>query len=192
MNMVASICISNYFVRVAVYGIIVKSMLTSAVHRKALRLSGASMQQFGSGKVMNMISTGGFFHKLFYSINMDMMLKTPLIFIDLSRIERFVVTFHHMWTFALQIIYIVSFLLHVMGPSALAGVALLVAMGPLQARVIRVLVRLRKENAKNTDQRVKLTSETLGSIRVIKFFAWVSNCCLLFIANVCIDSGVLI
>jgi ATP-binding cassette subfamily C (CFTR/MRP) protein 3 len=76
-----------------------------------------------------------------------------------------------MWTFPLQIIYIVSFLISVMGPSALAGVLLLLAMVPLQSFIIKSLVSLRKANATHTDSRVKLTSETLTAIRVIKFFA---------------------
>ncbi|KAJ3215100.1 hypothetical protein HDU67_000804 [Dinochytrium kinnereticum] len=72
----------------------------------------------------------------------------------------------------LIILIIMSLLIRTIGPSALAGLALLVAYVPFQAIIIRKLVQLRKANATNTDQRVKLTTEVLQSIRVIKFFAW--------------------
>ncbi|KAJ3410262.1 hypothetical protein HDV05_003988 [Chytridiales sp. JEL 0842] len=148
LNMYSSISISNYFQRVAAYGMVVRGMLTSVIHRKSLRLSGVARQEFNPGRVANMIST------------------------DLVRIDMFIVLFHLMWTFPLQVSYIVGFLISIMGPSALGGVFLLLAMVPLQAFIIGRLVLLRKSNATNTDQRVKLTSETLLAIRVIKFFAW--------------------
>jgi ATP-binding cassette, subfamily C (CFTR/MRP), member 1 len=79
---------------------------------------------------------------------------------------------HLLWTFPLQSLVIIGFIFGLLGISALAGIILLFAMIPLQAYVIKVLVNLRKLNAKTTDERVKLTSESLSAIRVIKFFAW--------------------
>ncbi|KAJ3411061.1 hypothetical protein HDV05_002852, partial [Chytridiales sp. JEL 0842] len=148
LSMYFSISQGNYFQRVSSYGMVVRGLLTSVIHRKSLRLSGAARQEFNPGKVANMIST------------------------DLVRMDLFVVHFHLMWTFPLQVCYIIGFLISILGPPALGGVFLLMAMIPLQAFITRKLVGLRKANARNTDQRVKLTSETLLAIRVIKFFAW--------------------
>ncbi|KAJ3397885.1 Canalicular multispecific organic anion transporter 2, partial [Chytriomyces hyalinus] len=132
----------------ATYSMSMRATLTGAIYRKSMRLSGASRQQFNPGHITNIIST------------------------DLIRTEMFIVLFHLQWTFPIQVAVIIGILIHTIGVAALAGLALLVAMVPLQVYVIKTLVSLRKTNAKKTDQRLRLTSETLSSIRVIKFFAW--------------------
>ncbi|ORY49444.1 P-loop containing nucleoside triphosphate hydrolase protein [Rhizoclosmatium globosum] len=148
LNMTASTCIQFFFSRASAYGMSMRATLTAAIYRKSLRLSGAARQRFNPGHITNIIST------------------------DLTRMELFIVFFHLQWTFPTQIIIVVTLLIHVIGTPALAGLALLVCMVPFQIWVIKVLVNLRKSNAKTTDERIRLTSETLSSIRVIKFFAW--------------------
>ena len=93
-------------------------------------------------------------------------------YIDLVRLDLFIVFFHLTWSFPLQVIVIVILLLHVIGISTLAGVCILIAMIPIQIYIVKLLVSLRKSNANKTDQRVSFTSEILSAIRVIKFFAW--------------------
>ncbi|KAJ3338280.1 hypothetical protein HDU83_008234 [Entophlyctis luteolus] len=148
MNMVASTCVQFFFSRVVAYGMSIRATLTAAIYRKALRLSGAERQKFNPGHITNIIST------------------------DLVRTELFIQMLHLQWTFPITIIVIISLLLHTIGVSALAGVAVLICMIPLQVSAIKILVSLRRTNAKTTDQRIRLTSESLSAIRVIKFFAW--------------------
>ncbi|KAI8821599.1 P-loop containing nucleoside triphosphate hydrolase protein [Chytriomyces cf. hyalinus JEL632] len=148
INMTASTLIQFFFSRATAYSMSMRATLTGAIYRKSMRLSGASRQQFNPGHITNIIST------------------------DLIRTEMFIVLFHLQWTFPIQVAVIIGILIHTIGVAALAGLALLVAMVPLQVYVIKTLVSLRKTNAKKTDQRLRLTSETLSSIRVIKFFAW--------------------
>ncbi|KAJ3073805.1 Multidrug resistance-associated protein 1 [Podochytrium sp. JEL0797] len=151
MSMVASLCFGFFFQRCSKYGMIVRGTLTAVVYRKSLRLSGAARQEFNAGRITNIIST------------------------DLVRLDLFMVFFHLAWSYSLQTIYVIALLLWVLGISSLAGISLLLATLPLQYFVIRALVKLRKQNATMTDQRVRLTSETLSSIRIIKFFAWESS-----------------
>ncbi|KAJ3384086.1 Multidrug resistance-associated protein 1, partial [Entophlyctis sp. JEL0112] len=111
--------------------------------------SGAERQKFNPGHITNIIST------------------------DLIRTELFIQMFHLQWTFPITLVVIISLLIHTIGVSALAGIAVLVCMIPLQVVAIKILVHLRRTNAKTTDERIRLTSESLSSIRVIKFFALV-------------------
>ncbi|KAJ3290611.1 hypothetical protein HDU76_007375, partial [Blyttiomyces sp. JEL0837] len=166
LNMYATVAVAVYFQKAAGYGMDVRATMTAAVYRKSLRLSGAAKQEFNPGRITNIIST------------------------DLVRLDAFVAFLHLFWTFPIQVIAIIALLVSVLGPSALAGVCLLIAMVPLQAYIIRLLVNLRKANATTTDERVKLTAETLGAIRVIKFFALVLRhyalsvvCCSLFLVT---------
>lgn len=59
-----------------------------------------------------------------------------------------------------------------LGPSVIAGVAIMILMAPLNAIVIRKLGESSKEMMKIKDKRAKTTNEVLNSIRIIKFFAW--------------------
>ncbi|KAI9331615.1 P-loop containing nucleoside triphosphate hydrolase protein [Obelidium mucronatum] len=148
MGMVGSTCNQFYFSRANAYGMSARGTLTAAIYRKSLRLSGASRQKFNPGHITNIIST------------------------DLIRMDLFIMMFHFQWTCVVQLIVVISLLIHVIGLPALGGLALLVALVPFQVWVIKLLVNLRKANAKTTDQRIRLTAETLSSIRLIKFFAW--------------------
>ncbi|KAJ3207721.1 Multidrug resistance-associated protein 1, partial [Entophlyctis luteolus] len=149
MNMVASTCVQFFFSRAVAYGMTIRATLTGTIYRKALRLSGAERQKFNPGHITNIIST------------------------DLIRTELFIQMFHLQWTFPITLVVIISLLIHTIGVSALAGIAVLVCMIPLQVVAIKILVHLRRTNAKTTDERIRLTSESLSSIRVIKFFALV-------------------
>ncbi|KAI8804246.1 P-loop containing nucleoside triphosphate hydrolase protein [Cladochytrium replicatum] len=139
----------NYFFQLAQsVAISVRGTLTAVVYRKSLRLSGAARQDFNAGKVMNVVST------------------------DTSRIEQFLWFVHIMWTAPIQIIVITVFLIINLGPAALAGIALLLVITPLQGVLFKQLMGIRKIVAPITDSRVRLISEVLSGIRVIKYFAW--------------------
>ncbi|ORY47490.1 P-loop containing nucleoside triphosphate hydrolase protein [Rhizoclosmatium globosum] len=148
ISMISSVCFGFFFQRCNKFGMIVRGVLTAVVYRKSLRLSGAARQEFNAGRITNIIST------------------------DLVRLDLFMVFFHLAWSYMLQTTYVIALLLWVLGPSSLAGISMLLITVPLQMFIIKALVALRKQNAGLTDQRVRLTSESLSSIRIIKFFAW--------------------
>lgn len=79
---------------------------------------------------------------------------------------------HMLWSGPVQLIVTIALLIRALGPAALVGVGILVALLPVQAIIMKRLAVLRGENAKITDQRVRTISEILQGIRVIKFFAW--------------------
>ncbi|KAJ1553509.1 hypothetical protein HK405_007699, partial [Cladochytrium tenue] len=149
LNSTASMCIAYYYQRATAYGITVRGLLTAVAYRKSLRLSGASRRIFNNGRITNIISS------------------------DLPRLEQLLMYFHLFWTYPLQIIVILGLLIHELGAiAALSGVFVLVLVAPLQARIVRGLVRLRARNASSTDKRVRWTAEVLAASRVVRFFAW--------------------
>lgn len=77
----------------------------------------------------------------------------------------------------LQIIVCVTLLLNLLGVSALAGLGILLVMGPIQGRIMQKLTSIRKRVTAFTDRRVKLTKEMLqGVVRSVtvksKSFCW--------------------
>ena len=60
----------------------------------------------------------------------------------------------------------------VLGPSALAGCAVLIIFTPLQARLGKAVGRLRGQTVRITDERSKLMAEVLGGIKLVKMSGW--------------------
>lgn len=68
---------------------------------------------------------------------------------------------HLLWSCPLQIIVAVVLLFNAIGPSALAGVAVMVLAVPLQGKIARKLSQLRELIIAFTDERVKIMNEVL-------------------------------
>ncbi|ORX67850.1 hypothetical protein DL89DRAFT_37353 [Linderina pennispora] len=58
------------------------------------------------------------------------------------------------------------------GPSSIAGWAVVVGFVPMQMWASKYIVRLRKSVATYTDKRMRATREALQGMKVIKFFVW--------------------
>ncbi|KAJ1569274.1 Multidrug resistance-associated protein 1, partial [Cladochytrium tenue] len=131
LNCTSSVCNSLITQRSAVYAVAIKGMLTTAIYRKALRLSGLSRSQFSPGKIMNMVST------------------------DLGRIELAALQLNLSWTFPIWFIITAGLLYRIIGVSGFAGLAIMVICVPLQGYMISHLMRIRKRAAGIGDTRVK-------------------------------------
>ncbi|KAJ3331898.1 hypothetical protein HDU76_001930 [Blyttiomyces sp. JEL0837] len=151
LNVYASIVNVNVMQRGVIVGTAIKGQITASIYRKSLRLSGIGRSLFPSGKVLNLVST------------------------DLGRIEQAANQLNNVWTVPFWFLVTVGLLVRVIGPSAFAGIALMVVCVPLQGHMIGRLMRIRTKAAAITDERIKLTSEILQGIRIIKFFTWETN-----------------
>ncbi|KAJ3103717.1 Multidrug resistance-associated protein 1 [Phlyctochytrium planicorne] len=135
-------------------GVSIKGMLTAALYRKSLRLSGSGRAKFPSGTMLNLVST------------------------DLGRIEMAFTQINFIWTFPMWFLVTVILMTRIIGWQGLVGIGVMLMFLPLQWFMIRKLMHLRKETAEVADTRMKppqLTSEILQGIRIIKYFAWEPN-----------------
>ncbi|CAG8455262.1 7608_t:CDS:2, partial [Dentiscutata heterogama] len=148
LRMVSMFLFSLYFYYVMETGFLSRTILITAIYRKALVLSGKARSLFTNGKITNLMST------------------------DTTRIDFVCGYFHMIWAAPVQICIILSLLIFNIGSSALAGFALLVILFPMQGKVMSLLARTRAKAAGIADERVKLTQEILLGIRVIKYYAW--------------------
>jgi hypothetical protein len=76
------------------------------------------------------------------------------------------------WTAPIQMTICLILLIINLGPSAIAGFAFFVVATPPQTMVLKRLFTIRAKSMEWTDKRAKLLQELLGSMKVIKFFAW--------------------
>ncbi|KAF9948009.1 hypothetical protein BGZ70_002404 [Mortierella alpina] len=134
-----------------VMGILVRGSLIDMVFRKATALSAYSHLVYPDGAVVNLMST------------------------DTSRIDTAMLSIMLVISVPIYTIVIVGLLVHLLGASALLGAAILILVNPIQGWIMSKLAPIRKQASEYTDSRIRLTSEVLQGIKVIKFFAWESN-----------------
>ncbi|KAF9019789.1 multidrug resistance-associated ABC transporter [Hymenopellis radicata] len=129
-------------------GLAVRTSVIGAIFRKSLRLSGRGRLDHSVGKITTMIST------------------------DATRLDRFSNVIHILWVSPIQIIIGIALLINNLGYSALVGVGVLVFSFPVQILMAKTMFMLRKKTVKVTDSRVRLTTEVLQGVRLIKLYAW--------------------
>ncbi|GAA5874651.1 hypothetical protein JCM8547_003948 [Rhodosporidiobolus lusitaniae] len=148
MQMITSIGTNNTFSRGGQCGVLARGALIASAYRKAMRMSGKARVQTPNAKLMSHIST------------------------SISRIDFASSFFHFSYTCIFQLIEIIVILLVVIGPTSLAGVAIVLLSLPVQTWAMKKLFRGRQVVQKHTDERIKTISELLSGIRIVKTFAW--------------------
>ncbi|KAJ2731440.1 hypothetical protein IW152_004528 [Coemansia sp. BCRC 34962] len=129
-------------------GLRIRSSLTTAIYKKALRLSSETRQEYTTGKISTLYS------------------------VDVDRIGVVADYAHILWSGPLQISMVVYMLYNTLGWSVFAGVAIMVVSIPLNGWISRRVRTLQSEQMKNKDKRTTMISEVLSGVRVIKLYAW--------------------
>ncbi|KAG0367050.1 P-loop containing nucleoside triphosphate hydrolase protein [Gamsiella multidivaricata] len=129
-------------------GIYIRAALIDLVFRKATKLSSRAHLIYPDGAIVNLMST------------------------DASRIDTAMLSLLLVMSVPIFVIVIVGLLIHLMGPSALLGAAILILANPIQGWAMSRLAPIRKRGSQFTDMRIRLTQEILQGIKVIKFFGW--------------------
>jgi hypothetical protein len=129
----------------------IKSGLIGMIYRKSLRLSLRSQMRNSSGKTVNLISS------------------------DVNGIVGAVHMLNALWVSPLQIIIAMTMLYTAVGAASLAGLGAVVVASPLMLICFAYLASGMQKMLKFTDSRVKMVSEALSSMRVIKYYGWESK-----------------
>ncbi|KAL3283218.1 hypothetical protein HHI36_006367 [Cryptolaemus montrouzieri] len=120
----------------------------SIIYRKSLRLSKSALVQTTVGQMVNFLSN------------------------DVNRFDNAIMYIHNLWSSPLETI-IIMYLLYVMiGPTAIVGIGFLLVFIPLQMYMGKISSICRLKTASRTDERVRLMSEIVNGIQVIKMYAW--------------------
>ncbi|XP_040468096.1 ATP-binding cassette sub-family C member 10 isoform X1 [Falco naumanni] len=128
--------------------LMVRAAVISAIYRKALRVSSTSLTRFTVGEIVNFMST------------------------DTSRLINFCQSFHEVWSLPFQFSITLYLLYQQVGVAFLGGLALALLLVPVNKIIANCIMMNNKEMLKHKDIRVKLMTEFLCGIRVIKFYAW--------------------
>ncbi|KAK7691491.1 hypothetical protein QCA50_004890 [Cerrena zonata] len=148
MQECASLMTNHFMQMTMTTGLSLRTAIIGTIFRKSLRLSGKARLDHSVGQITTMIST------------------------DATRLDRSSYNIHNLWIAPIQIAIGIGLLIGNLGPSALVGLGVLVLAFPIQMFLVKIMFQQRKKGVKITDSRVRLTTEVLQGIRLIKFYAW--------------------
>ncbi|OWK62309.1 Canalicular multispecific organic anion transporter 1 [Lonchura striata] len=145
---IQSLCLQQHFSLCFQLGINVRASLIAAIYKKSLTMSGATRKESTVGETVNLMSA------------------------DAQRFMDLANFIHQLWSSPLQIILSIVFLWGELGPSVLAGIATLVLLLPINAFLVAKAKTIQERNMKNKDERMKIMTEILNGIKILKLFAW--------------------
>ncbi|KAG5645383.1 hypothetical protein DXG03_006336 [Asterophora parasitica] len=159
MQEVSSLMTNHYFQTSLTTGLLVRTGIIGNVFRKSLRMSGRAKSEHSTGQITTMIST------------------------DASRLDRFAAFGHKL---SLELDYLSALCVptskklpvfshgvpssDILHSSDLGSV--LILGFPIQFILVKIMFSQRQKGVEITDKRVRLTTEVLQGIRLIKFYAW--------------------
>jgi ABC-type multidrug transport system fused ATPase/permease subunit len=101
---------------------------------------------------------------------------------DTNQIRWFLTMIHGVLIdIPLSLVISISGLLYIMGPPALAGLAVMLISGPISTWATTRLYKILKVTRTMVDRRIQVTNEALQGIRIIKYMAWEPQ----FIKKIC-------
>lgn len=137
-----TLLLAQYFNRMFFVGLRVRTALISAIYRKALIISNSARKGSTVGEIVNLMA------------------------VDAQRFMDLTTYINMLWSAPLQIALALFFLWEILGPSVLAGLAVMIILIPVNGVIANKIKTLQIKQMKNKDERVKLMNEVLSGIKV--------------------------
>ncbi|KAK5969866.1 Multidrug resistance-associated protein 1 [Trichostrongylus colubriformis] len=146
--MIQSMILHQYFHLMFRLGMNIRSVLTSAVYSKAMHLSNNARKNRTTGEIVNLMS------------------------VDIQRLQDMTTFVMLFWSAPLQVILSIVFLWRILGVAVIAGLVILIAMVPINSYISVKMRNCQVQQMKYKDERLKMMSEVLNGIKVLKLYAW--------------------
>ncbi|CAE8713287.1 unnamed protein product [Polarella glacialis] len=148
-------------------GIRANAAAISLIYRKALRTSGPGKRSEGNGSspASPANSPPASQHRSTGEI-------VNLMAVDSQRLQDTMTYLHTLWSGPYQIIITLIFLHYVVGWATAAGVVVMLLQIPFVTFVARRIKLAQRALMGIKDERIKLTHEVFGSIRLLKMYGW--------------------
>ncbi|EHA97372.1 Multidrug resistance-associated protein 1 [Heterocephalus glaber] len=143
-----TLVLHQYFHICFVSGMRIKTAVIGAVYRKALVITNSARKSSTVGEIVNLMS------------------------VDAQRFMDLATYINMIWSAPLQVILALYLLWLNLGPSVLAGVAVMILMVPFNAVMAMKTKTYQVAHMKSKDNRIRLMNEILNGIKVLKLYAW--------------------
>ncbi|XP_034739863.1 multidrug resistance-associated protein 7 [Etheostoma cragini] len=153
LGLFATTLLSSFFQNIFVFevskvALSARAALVSAVYGKALRVSGSSLAGTTMGEVVNLMST------------------------DTDRVVNFCSSFHELWSLPFRFVITLYLLYLQVGVAFLGGLGVALLLVPFNKFLATRILSNNQHMLRHKDSRVKLMTEILFGIRIIKFYNW--------------------
>lgn len=128
--------------------LMVRAAAVSTIYSKAVKASSTSLSRFSTGEVINFIST------------------------DSEQLTHFCFAFHEVWILPTEFAVTFYLLYQQVGLASLAGLGLTLLLVPVNKWIATRVMNNNFSFLEHKDTRLKLMTEILRGIQVVKFYAW--------------------
>ncbi|XP_078503541.1 ATP-binding cassette sub-family C member 10-like [Lissotriton helveticus] len=128
--------------------LMVRAVVVATIYRKAVRANSSSLSHFSTGEVVNFISS------------------------DSEQLAGFCLAFHEVLVLPTEFAITFYLLYHYVGLVSLVGLGLILLLIPINKWIASCVMKNDFSLMKHKDTRLKLMTEILRGIQVIKFYAW--------------------
>ncbi|NWU77023.1 MRP3 protein, partial [Onychorhynchus coronatus] len=143
-----TLVLHQHFQYCIVTGMRLRTGITGVIYRKSLAITNSAKRSSTVGEIVNLMS------------------------VDAQRFTDLMTFLNMLWSAPLQIFLALYFLWEALGPSVLAGVAVMVLLIPFNSAIAIKTRAFQVEQMRYKDSRIKLMNEILGGIKVLKLYAW--------------------
>ncbi|KFO11952.1 Canalicular multispecific organic anion transporter 2, partial [Balearica regulorum gibbericeps] len=143
-----TLMLHQHFQYCFVTGMRLRTGITGVIYRKSLVITNSAKRSSTVGEIVNLMS------------------------VDAQRFMDLMTFLNMLWSAPLQIFLALYFLWQTLGPSVLAGVAVMVLLIPFNSAIAMKTRAFQVEQMRYKDSRIKLMNEILGGIKVLKLYAW--------------------
>uniref|UniRef100_A0A670Z5W4 Multidrug resistance-associated protein 1 n=1 Tax=Pseudonaja textilis TaxID=8673 RepID=A0A670Z5W4_PSETE len=143
-----TLVLHQYFHICFVTGMRLKTAVIGAIYRKALVITNSARKTSTVGEIVNLMS------------------------VDAQRFMDLATYINMVWSAPFQVMLALYLLWQNLGPSVLAGVAVMLLLVPVNAVIAMKTKTYQVAHMKSKDSRIKLMNEILNGIRVLKLYAW--------------------
>ncbi|KAM6240168.1 ATP-binding cassette sub-family C member 3 [Spheniscus humboldti] len=143
-----TLILHQHFQYCFVTGMRLRTGITGVIYRKSLVITNSAKRSSTVGEIVNLMS------------------------VDAQRFMDLMTFLNMLWSAPLQIFLALYFLWQTLGPSVLAGVAVMVLLIPFNSAIAMKTRTFQVEQMRYKDSRIKLMNEILGGIKVLKLYAW--------------------
>ncbi|XP_006972048.1 ATP-binding cassette sub-family C member 3 [Peromyscus maniculatus bairdii] len=147
-SMMQTLILHQHYHCIFVMALRIRTAIIGVVYRKALVITNSVKRESTVGEMVNLMS------------------------VDAQRFMDVSPFLNLLWSAPLQVILAIYFLWQILGPSVLAGVAVIVLLIPLNGTVSMKMRTYQVQQMKFKDSRIKLMNEILNGIKVLKLYAW--------------------
>ncbi|XP_062976293.1 ATP-binding cassette sub-family C member 3 [Elgaria multicarinata webbii] len=143
-----TIILHQHFQYCFVTGMRLRTGIIGMIYRKSLVITNSAKRSSTVGEIVNLMS------------------------VDAQRFMDLTTFLNMLWSAPIQICLALYFLWQALGPSVLAGVAVMVLLIPFNAVIAMKTRAFQVEQMRYKDSRIKLMNEILSGIKVLKLYAW--------------------